>query len=120
MNWAPEQYELWKSKQAGVVGIRPDDPQCAQGRSLVRPVSRKDSRRAEPAERIRIRFTIYAVRPADWDGYDIKELQDMLVHAAILPSDQWSVLQGEVVSEKAYSKEEQRTEIEIWFRAEDQ
>jgi hypothetical protein len=37
----------------------------------------------------------------------------MLVHAEILLGDDWSILEGSVVSEKACSKDEERTEVEI-------
>lgn len=55
------------------------------------------------------------MRPCDWDGYSIKELQDCLVHAGLLDGDEWFCLEGSVVSEKAHSREEERTEIEITF-----
>lgn len=67
----------------------------------------------EPARRCRITFRIYAVRPLDWDNYSVKQIQDCLVHAGILDDDKWDILEGGIVSEKAYSKEEERTEITI-------
>lgn len=58
-------------------------------------------------------FTIYSVRPCDWDGYDIKSLQDFLVSAGILPGDGWKTLSGRVYSRKAATKDEEKTVIEI-------
>lgn len=94
-------------------GLRPNDQKPDEGSALVRRVSRKEKGGPRPAFRYRIRFTVYAVHPADWDGYNIKELQDMLVAATVLHGDEWDVLQGEVVSEKVHQKEEERTEIVI-------
>lgn len=90
-----------------------DDTKPTQGNALERPVSGEGQSGTSPVRRTRIRFEIYAVRPCDWDGYSVKELQDMLVHAQILPSDKWDVVQGEVISHKAHSKAEERTEVTI-------
>ncbi len=65
------------------------------------------------AERFEIVFTVYSVRPADWDAYSIKELQDFCVHAGILQGDGWKTLSGRVCTEKAKSVSEQKTVIEI-------
>lgn len=70
--------------------------------------------KAESSLRFKIRFTIYAVSPADWDGWHIKELQDLLVHAGCIPSDKWSTLSGEVLSRKVKTKEEEKTVVEIY------
>lgn len=75
------------------------------------PLGSEVSREATGRTRIKIRFVFHARRPCDWDAYSIKELQDLLVHAGILDRDQWDSLQGEIVSEKVHSKEEERTEI---------
>jgi hypothetical protein len=63
-----------------------------------------------------ILFTVHAVRPQDWDNYSVKGLQDMLVHAGIIDADSWDELEGSVRSRKVQSKEEERTEIEIWSK----
>lgn len=99
--------------QANADGVCASQPERSQGRALERPLPGEDSGRHIIAPRHRIRFTIYAVHPCDWDGYHIKELQDMLIHASILPDDNWGFLQGEVISEKVHSKADERTEIEI-------
>jgi len=93
--------------------LRAAKPKPTEGDALERPAPGKDSGRFVTSPRHRIRFTIYSVRPCDWDGYHIKELQDMLIRASIIPDDNWGFLQGEVVSEKALSKAEEKTVIEI-------
>lgn len=95
-------------------GLCPDHKEPVKRNTLVRPLPRKDKGRISTLGRARIRFTIYSVRPADWDGYDVKALQDMLVRTTLLFADDWCFLQGEVVSEKAYSKAEEKTVIEIF------
>jgi hypothetical protein len=62
-------------------------------------------------------FTVYSRRPCDWDGYDIKALQDFLVKSGVLPGDGWKTLIGRVCSCKAATQAEERTEIEIITRA---
>lgn len=89
--------------------VRAADPQPAKRRSLVNRVSRKEA----GGPRFEIVFTVYAVKPADWDGYQIKALQDMLVRSGILSGDSWNTLQGRVISAKAEREEMERTEIEI-------
>lgn len=58
-------------------------------------------------------FTVYSRRPCDWDNYRLKELQDCLVHAGLLPGDAWDQLQGQVITRKARTKAEERTEVFI-------
>ncbi len=93
--------------------LRADNPQPAQRLPLVSPAPGEETRWYGAAERFEITFRIYSQRPCDWDGYSIKEIQDMLVHAGLLSSDKWSALCGRVESCKARSQEEERTEIEI-------
>ena len=66
-------------------------------------------------ERFSIRFEIWAVRPCDWDNYatGTKFVQDLLVEAGILPGDSYDFLEGKIISLKAKSKKEERTEITI-------
>jgi len=66
-----------------------------------------------PASRFEITFTVYSVRPCDYDGYDIKALQDFCVTAGIIPDDNWRILSGRIVSCKAATKEQEKTVIEI-------
>lgn len=89
--------------------VRAIDPQPAKRRSLVNRVSRKET----GGPRFEIVFTVYATRPADWDGYSIKALQDMLVRSGILSGDSWNTLQGRVISAKAEREDLERTEITI-------
>lgn len=63
--------------------------------------------------RFEISFTVYAVRPNDYDNLRCKELQDCLVKAGLIPDDNWRVLQGRIISKKASSQAEERTEILI-------
>lgn len=97
--------------------IRPHDSQPTQGNALVSAAPRKSKSRKGAvlgtARRRFITFRIFARRPADWDNYDVKEIQDCLRHAGLLDGDDWHLLQGTVISEKAYSKEEERTEVTI-------
>lgn len=93
--------------------LRPADTKPDEGKPLVCRLPRKEAGRESTAGRLKIRFTIYAVLPADWDGYDIKHLQDMLCRAGILPDDNWRILYGEVVSEKVHSESEEKTIVEI-------
>lgn len=114
--WSKEDYESYKSRRSG---IRASDQKPVEGVPLVSPVPRKTKGgnsppiSTKPTIRKRIKFTVYSIRPCDWDGFHVKELQDLLVHAGIMDSDDWSSLQGEVISEKVHSKEEERTLIEI-------
>jgi hypothetical protein len=94
-------------------GSCPVNPQPTQGSPLVSPQQREEARWYGVAKRFEITFTIYAVRPCDYDGYDIKSIQDSLVRAKIIPDDKWSVLSGRIVSRKARTKAEEKTEIKI-------
>jgi len=85
------------------------DTQRDQRKPLVRSISGEETSRV----RVKIRFRIFAVRPADWDGWHIKELQDLLIHAGILDGDEWYRVSGEIISEKVSTKTEERTEITV-------
>jgi Holliday junction resolvase RusA-like endonuclease len=63
--------------------------------------------------RFRVQFTVFSVSPRDWDNQFCKPLQDCLIEAGIIPDDNWRVLEGSVISKKAKSKAEERTEITI-------
>jgi hypothetical protein len=60
-----------------------------------------------------IKFVVYSLRPADWDGYDFKALQDFFVTAGIIPDDRWDIIFGGAMSRKAATKDAEKTEIEI-------
>jgi hypothetical protein len=87
------------------------------GPALVRPAQRKGPRkeRSGAGGHYRIKFTVYAVRPRDWDNLSasVKQLQDAIVEAGWLPDDDWKTLEGTVVSAKAATEEEERTEVTI-------
>lgn len=106
MRWTEEQLRAYENR---FKRLRPTVSEPVKRSALVGGVPREVPGRI----RSRIRFTVYAVRPCDWDGYSIKPLQDCLVRASILHGDDWDLLQGEVISEKVHSKEEERTEITI-------
>lgn len=65
------------------------------------------------AARFEIVFIVYSVRPADYDGYDIKAVQDFLVTAGIITGDDWKTLAGRTVSRQVATQKEERTEIVI-------
>lgn len=104
--WTPEELRAYENR---VARLRASKQKPTKGEPLVCCVPRE----VPGCVRSRIRFVIYAVRPCDWDGYSIKELQDCFVHASILDGDDWNLLQGEVISEKVLTKDQERTEIEI-------
>jgi len=99
--------------QAKVARLYPDDPKPVEGDALVRSVEGKETSWYGPASRFEITFHVFATRPADWDGWDFKCLQDFLVHAQIIPGDGWRVLSGRVISHKVPKGEEEKTEIVI-------
>lgn len=110
MRWTPQEYEAYERKRkARADGVCASNPKPIEGKPLERRVSGEKTGRI----RARIIFRIYSVRPADWDGYHIKPIQDCLGYSALLDGDDWNLLQGEVISEKAHSKESERTEIEL-------
>jgi len=81
--------------------------------SLGRKAKRNKTVHRSTAGRLTLRITVYAIRPADWDGWFTKPIQDGLRHAQLLIGDEWYLLRGEVTSEKVQTLEEQRTVIEI-------
>lgn len=105
-----------RANSAGGAGIRAHHEKPTQGNTLVSALPRKGKGGKGAvlgAARRHISFRVFSQRPADYDGYSIKELQDALVHAGILDDDAWHLLYGTVISEKAHSQEEERTEIEL-------
>ncbi len=95
--------------QVGSTGLHSVEPEPVKRRSLVRRVPRKET----CGPRFEIVFTIYAVRPCDWDGHHIKPIQDLLTVVGLLPGDAWHQLEGRVISRKVQTQEQEKTEIEI-------
>jgi len=97
--------------------LRASIEQPSQRPTLEPSPEREESRQRCPERRhlhrYRITYTVYAVRPMDFDNIAIKKIQDELVHQNFLPEDNWKVLEGTVRSRKAKTKAEQRTVIEI-------
>lgn len=94
-------------------GVRPVQPQPAQRVPLDAGPQGEEASWHDAARRFEIVFYVYSRRPCDWDGYDIKALQDFLITAGILPDDGWETLSGRVVSRKASTQAEEKTVIEI-------
>jgi len=107
--WTEIRPGIWAKVDIGSARLPASDAKHSQRHPLERAIPREKKSRA----RLKIRFRIFARRPCDWDGWHIKELQDMLVHAGILDGDDWDLLQGEVISEKVFSKDQERTEIDL-------
>jgi hypothetical protein len=111
VRWTQQEYAdfLDRATKAGSSRLHTGEPKQDQRTRLVPRVRRK----AEGGESFKIVFRVYAVRPKDYDNIYTKPLQDLLVHAGCLPGDDWKTLSGEVISAKAKSEAEERTEIEI-------
>lgn len=112
----PNASEAFLARNSEPVAARPHPSiqEPAQGKTLDRAASGKDSSGRCHRSRVKIRVTVRAIRPCDYDNYHIKELQDVLVRAGILEDDSWDLLQGEVVSEKVDTIEQEGTLIEIF------
>ena len=94
--------------------LRPAAPQPASRVPLADGGIAEDPHWYDAAKRFEIRFTVYSVRPADWDGYYVKALQDFLVRAGIIPEDRWDVIVGATIhSKKAATEREEKTVVEI-------
>ena len=103
---------VWREADAGVPRLPPADPKPRQGTALVTLRKRKAASDKVDGKLYSIILTIYAVRPADYDGWDIKWLQDRIVEDGWLPDDNWRCLEGTVRSRKC-TRAEERTECEI-------
>ncbi|SRR6266851_1326609 len=87
--------------------------QSDHGRALDSPVPGEATCNTGVARRFRITLVVRALRPRDWDNNCVKFLQDSLIHAGILPSDDWKTLEGQVISLKADRKEDEETTVII-------
>ena len=108
--------EIYAKNNAAPKRLHTDEPERAQGSALVSGSPRETESGAGPAQSFAVRFIVRSRRPCDWDNLagGIKPLQDLLVAGArILPDDNWKVLQGHIVSEKAASKEDESTTVII-------
>jgi hypothetical protein len=92
------------------------DKEPTQGGALERVSKGKKAGSGSPITRIGLAFCVYAVRPADVDGWDLKEIIDALSGAQILDGDGWDrfYIAG-IYSEKVQKKSEERTEITILY-----
>ncbi len=96
-----------------VAGLRAVQPQPVERLPLVAAETGEETRWYGAATSFEITFTVYAVRPCDWDGYDIKALQDFCVTAGIIPGDGWKTLSGRVITRKAATQADEKTLITI-------
>lgn len=110
-NAGPHFIKLNSDIQDNAERVYSTDKKQFEGNTLVGSTPRE----AKSRNRFKIFFTVYAVRPADYDGYHIKELQDLLVKSGVIPDDNWFTLRGEVIPEKVDKEEEERLEIEIRY-----
>jgi len=83
------------------------------GQTLVSPAYGEAPSSTRTLQRAKITYIVRAIRPCDYDNWHIKFLQDCLIAAGILDDDNWQVLQGTVISEKADSAETEGTTIII-------
>ena len=90
------------------------DPKPTQGGALRRVSKRTQASSHGVVVRTGLLFRVYAQRPADPDGWDLKEIIDALAGARLLDADRWDkcYIAG-IYSEKVHSKEEERTEVTI-------
>ncbi len=108
--WASDSFIKANADSAGVCS---QEPERLARVSLERTAPREEAGGDRPETRYRITFRCFARRPCDYDNYRVKECQDMVVKAGLIPDDNWRVLEGCVVSRKAKTKAEERTIIEI-------
>lgn len=108
-----------RRNQVGPVGPPASNPKSVEGMSLVRVHKRKEKGGDSDAKSGRITprqiaITVHAVRPADFDGWHIKEIVDGCVKAGFLDDDDWrNCPTGTVTSKKVHSAQEERTEVDI-------
>ncbi len=68
-----------------------------------------------PGDCAYIEFHVYALQPPDWDNAFLKPVQDLLIEIGLLASDKWDQLQGRVIPHQVKKKNQERTEIKIWY-----
>jgi hypothetical protein len=92
--------------------LRSAEPQPA-AKTLDRSAPGKKAVSSRRGERYQIIYRVFNCQPCDFDNYHTKFVTDALVASGIIPRDDWDALEGKTVSEKAHTRKEQRTEIEI-------
>ena len=110
----PNASQSFIDANAMATGPHPTIAEQNTRRTLERARKGKAAGSQRLARRFKIIFRVRSCRPCDWDNYRCKELQDLLVHASVLPDDKWSVLQGEVIPEKVATRAEEGTLIEVF------
>lgn len=105
--------ERMQNANRTALGLPATVAQPDHGLPLERPAPREAASSNGVAPRFKVTFVVRAVRPRDWDNNATKFLQDRLIHAGIIPGDGWNVLQGQIVSLKAKSREEEGTTVII-------
>jgi hypothetical protein len=109
----PVSADTAKRNAAGSGGLHAVNQKPVERMSLDGASSGEEARWYGSARKFEISFTVFACQPCDWDGWDIKRLQDWCVKAGLLPDDGWATLSGGVKSEKVHTEAEERTEIII-------
>jgi len=96
-------------------GLRARQQKSEERRALDRVQKGADARdeRLAGCDQFLVTFRIFACQPMDWDNPSTKELQDALRRLHFLPGDEWWRLQGRVITDKAPTKQDERTEVEI-------
>ncbi len=118
--WTREQFENYQSKQNRnldaadkVARLYAEHPKPVARPALVEAVAGEEAHWYSSGRRFEVQYHVYSVRPIDYDGYDIKPLQDLLVRAKIIPDDKWNVLLGRTIPHKVQTAAEEKTEIVI-------
>lgn len=115
--WTTEDLRAYEIRQsnpkAGAQRLPAQHQKQVERVPLVSPDTREEARWYGTAIRLEITFTMFACKPCDWDGWDIKRLQDWIAEAGLIPHDGWKALSGRVVSCKVHTSKEERTEIEL-------
>ena len=130
-NWTPDQYRDWMTRRLASEqrarermqnhaknhnpsqGLPATVHESDSGQALVGLARRKAHSGPRALQRAKITYIVRALRPCDYDNWHIKFLQDCLIASGILDDDNWQVLQGTVVSEKAESAEDEGTTVVI-------
>lgn len=108
-------YKVNYENQDDPLGLRARQQESEKRNALGRIQKRTRPRHESltPCDQYFITFRIFSCQPMDWDNPSTKELQDALRRLYFLPGDDWRQLQGRVITEKAPTRQHERTEIEI-------